>query len=120
MASASDGDLLAQPADMHVDRARAARVLVAPHVGQHQVARQHAASMLQEVLQEQELLGGEADVTAVDGHHVLLEVHADLAVRAGRALSPLLAPTVAIARADRRSKALTRATTSLALNGLVM
>ena len=65
--------LLAQPADVHVDRARAAGVLVAPDVGQQQVARQHAAAVLEQVLQEQELLRGQRDFLAVHLDGVPLE-----------------------------------------------
>ena len=41
-----DRQLLAQPPDVDVDGACAAGVPVAPHVGQQQIARQHAAAML--------------------------------------------------------------------------
>ena len=57
--------LFAQPADVHVHRPRAAGVVIAPDVGEEQVARQHAPPVLQQVLQQQELLGGELDFLAV-------------------------------------------------------
>ena len=70
----------AQPAHVHVDRARAAGVGIAPHVRQQQIARQHAAAMLHQVLQQQEFLGGELDLVAVDLHDMAVDVHRQHAV----------------------------------------
>ena len=93
--------LLAQPADVHVDRARAAGVLVAPDVAEQQIARQHAAAMLHQVLQQQELLGREPDFLAVERDLMAIGVDGDRAV-AQRARSPVPRPA-------RRSSAATRA-----------
>ena len=53
--------LVAQPSDVDVDGARAAGVLIPPDVAQQQIAREHAAAVLDEILQQQELLGRQAD-----------------------------------------------------------
>ena len=88
-----EGQLLAQPPHVDVDGARAAGVGVVPHVGQQQVARQHPAAMLQQVLEQQELLGGEPHVLAVGLDDVPIDVDAERAVgeraaRRCRALRP--------------------------------
>ena len=51
--------LLAQPPHVDVHRARAAGVAIAPDVGEQHVARQHAAAVREQVLEQQEFLGGE-------------------------------------------------------------
>ena len=51
--------LLAQPPHVDVDGPRAAGVAIAPDVGQQDVARQHAAAVPQQVLEQQELLRGQ-------------------------------------------------------------
>jgi hypothetical protein len=88
-----EGQLLAQAADVHVDGARAAGVLVAPHVGQQEIAREHAAAVLDQILEQQEFLRGEPDVFAIDRHGVTLDVDDERPVgegagggRAGRPL----------------------------------
>ena len=107
-----EGQLLAQPADVHVDRARAAGVLVAPHVGQQQVARQHAAAVLDQILEQQEFLRGQPHLLAVHVDGVPLDVDRERAVFERRRPGPT-------GRCARRSSAATRAVSSRGLNGLV-
>ena len=88
-----EGQLLAEAPDVHVDRPGAAGVLVAPHVGQQQVAREHAAAMLDEVLKQQELLRRQLHVLAVhlDGVPIGVDGQRPVAQRrrpAGCALDP--------------------------------
>src|SRR5688500_3180951 len=45
--------LFAQPPHVHVDRARAAGVGVAPYIRQQQIARQDAAAVLHQILEQQ-------------------------------------------------------------------
>src|SRR5215217_7474197 len=67
-------ELLAKPPDVNVDGARAAGVLVAPHVAEEQIARQHPAAVLEQVLQQQEFLGGEPHFRARDLHRMAFDV----------------------------------------------
>ena len=79
--------LLAQAPDVDVDRARPAGVVVAPDVAEQEVARQHAALVLDQVLEQQELLGRQPHVLAVEGDGVAIGVDRDRPVaerRAGR------------------------------------
>ena len=104
--------LFAQPPDVDVDGARAAGVVVAPDVGQQQIARQHAAAMLDEILQQQELLGRQPHVARRRRSPCRSEIDRD----AGRtAASPPAAGPSARGAAARA----TRATSSFGLNGLV-
>ncbi len=105
-------DLLAQPPDVHVHGARAARVLIAPDVGQQQIARQHAAAMLEQVLQQQELLRREPDVVAAD----VTSCRSRSTWRSARTGARVAA---GFGRSTRRRSAATRATSSFGLNGLV-
>src|SRR5712692_2264382 len=54
-------ELLAQPADVHVDRLALARELAAPHVLEQRVARVNATREGQQVKQEVELAGRQLD-----------------------------------------------------------
>src|SRR5690606_25172676 len=78
-------DLLAQATDVHVDGPRAAGVLVAPHIGEQEIAREHPAAVFDQILQQQELLRGQAYLRAIDRDDVPLEIDDDRTVsqRAG-------------------------------------
>src|ERR1700686_442615 len=62
------GELLAQPADVHIYCLRVARELVAPDVFEQHVAAVDATGERQQVRQEVELAGRELDVAAVEEH----------------------------------------------------
>src|SRR5436190_8962948 len=71
---AQEWQLLAEAPDVHVDGARAAGVLVTPHVGQQEVAGEHAAAVLDQVLEQQEFLGREPDVAAIHRDGVAIDI----------------------------------------------
>ena len=59
-------ELRPQPPHVHVDRARAAEVVVSPHLVQQLVAREHPILVLGKELQQFELLEGEVEVAAAE------------------------------------------------------
>ena len=96
---------------MHVDRARAAGVLLAPHAVEQQVARDDDAGVRHEVREQVELLRGELDGLAGDGDVVRLAVEHDVAER--QLSSPCSCGSL------RRRIAFMRATSSRGENGFV-
>src|SRR4029077_6858251 len=61
-------ELLAQPADVHVDRLAVTGELAAPHVLEQRVARMDASWEGEQVRDEVELAGGQFDVDAIKDH----------------------------------------------------
>ena len=72
-------ELGAQTADVHVDRARAAVVVIAPHLLQQLRAREHPARMLHQVFEQFEFLVGQIDRDATQVRGVAVGVHDQLA-----------------------------------------
>ena len=72
--------LFAQAAHVDVDGARAAGVAIAPDLFEQDVPRQHAAAMLQQILEQQEFLRRQRDFPAVERDDVPLGVDDDRAV----------------------------------------
>ena len=64
--------LFPEPPDVDVNGARAAGVPVAPDVAEQQIPREDAAAMLEEVLEQQELLGRQLDLLAAVDDRVAL------------------------------------------------
>ena len=58
-------ELLPQPRDVDIDRARRRRGVVAPHLGEQLLARNRRAAVLDEIAEEVKLLGRELDGDAV-------------------------------------------------------
>ena len=80
------GQLLAQPADVHVHGARPARVLVAPDVAEQQIARQHAAGRCSMYCSSMNSLAVSFTSLPVGRHDVRGHVHHERAVAQQRAL----------------------------------
>ena len=104
-------DLLPQPADEDVDRAVAVGLTAAPDLLQQLVARDDAATVERERVEEPELGRREPDALAVDERLHLARVDAEL-LDLDRVAAALLA-----GRTPRRAAAPTRATSSRIENG---
>src|SRR3954468_10610084 len=63
---------------MHAHPARATGISIAPHIGQQQVPRQHAPAMLEEVAEQEELLGRESHLRSSRGDDVPIEIYLHL------------------------------------------
>src|SRR5262245_12217071 len=69
---------LAQPAHMHIHRARVAGVVVAPDVLQEAVARQHQALVADQVDQEVEETRWQLDLPLATPHLVAIHINAQI------------------------------------------
>ena len=79
-ASAISGSFSRRRLDVDVHGTGSARVGVAPHVREQQIPRQDTALVLEQVLEQEELLGRQPDLTAVDQDDVPFDVHGERAV----------------------------------------
>ena len=93
---------------MDVDGTSAARILIPPHVTEEEIAREHAAAMLNEIEQQQEFLGREPDLLPPDIDEVSLDVERQRTIaertRSGVSLRPTQQrgdPSRQLSRAER-------------------
>ena len=107
-------DLDAQAADVGVDQAAVAEVLVAPHPLEQLIARQHHAGVIGELAQQAELGLGQVQLVARLQGDALLAAQLDVAEPAGRRRRAVLSCSC-----TRRSAARMRAASSLGTTGLV-
>src|SRR4051812_24879174 len=80
---AEHGQLFTEPPDMDVHCSRASSVFVAPYVGEKDVARQHPASMGEQIFEQEEFLGRQEHSVAAREDRVALAVNDDGSIRRG-------------------------------------
>ena len=100
---------------MDVDRPRVAGERVAPDPLEQLVAREHEATVVEQLPEQVELLRRELDLRVADPRLAAAGVDDEVAVPDRRALA-----LGAVGRRRRRRIARTRATSSRGLNGFVM
>jgi hypothetical protein len=108
-------ELLAQRAHVHVDVAVGDDRVLADHAAQQVGAREHAAGVRGQEVQQPHLGRRQVEQLLGDARFVAAEVD-----RQGAAHDPFAAAALRRAAAPRRSTTLTRATSSRGLKGLAM
>src|SRR6188768_1470894 len=79
-------DLLPQPGDVHVDRARGGHRVIAPDFVEELVARERGAAVFDEVLEQQELARGDLEGLPVARDFGPAEIDANVAERVAPAV----------------------------------